>query len=68
MAIHRSQMTERQQEANMAFWAYWQAKKKAQAEGRAITEDRWSLHAKAHMAHKPYGRLVENEEYAVGSE
>lgn len=52
----------------MAFWSYWQSKKKAREEGRAITEDRWSLHAQMHMAHKPYGRLVENEEYAVGSE
>lgn len=57
MAIHRSQMTERQIEANMAFWSYWQSKKKARAEGRKITEDRQTIRAQEHMKHKPYGKL-----------
>lgn len=53
----RDNMTEHQMEANIAFWNYLQMKKKAREEGRAITEDRWSLHAQMHMAHKPYGKL-----------
>lgn len=57
MAIHRSQMTERQLEANMMFWNFWRAKKRAREEGRPIKEDRQTLHAQMHMAHKPYGKL-----------
>ena len=36
MAIHRSQMTERQLEANMMFWNFWRAKKRAREEGRMV--------------------------------
>jgi len=53
----RDNTTEHQMEANIAFWNYLQMKKKAKAEGRKITEDRQTIHAQIHMAHKPYGKL-----------
>lgn len=57
MATHKDKMTDSQMEENMAFWRYLQMKKKARTEGRLITEERQTIHAQQHMAHKPYGRM-----------
>lgn len=42
------------------FWIYLQAMKKAKAEGRTL-HDKKLLAARRQMAHKPYGRMVDDD-------